>query len=75
MPSPFLQSIQNEIRLRGYSYKTEKTYMNWIRQYIYFNRKQHPKELGTEEVKAFLTHLVVDRHVAVNTQKSALSTS
>lgn len=73
MPSPFLQSIQNEIRLRGYSYKTEKTYLNWIRQYIYFNRKQHPRELGTEEVKAFLTHLAVDRHVAVNTQKSALN--
>lgn len=73
MPSPFLKSIQNEIRLRGYSYKTEKSYLGWIRQFIYFNNKQHPQNLGTEEVKSFLTFLAVDRHVAVNTQKSALN--
>lgn len=73
MTSPFLQSIRNEIRLRGYSYQTEKSYINWTRQFIYFTNKQHPKDLGGKEVKAFLTHLAVERHVAVNTQKSALN--
>jgi len=73
MSSPFLDSIRSEIRLRGYSLKTEKSYLTWIRQYIFFNNKQHPKDLGPDEVKAFLTHLAVNKNVAVNTQKSALN--
>ena len=73
MTSPFLNTIRSEIRLRGYSLKTEKSYLTWIRQYIFFTNKQHPKDLGPDEVKAFLTHLAVEKHVAVNTQKSALN--
>lgn len=73
MSSPFIETVRSEIRLRGYSYKTEKSYLTWIRQYIYFTNKQHPKDLGPKEVKDFLTFLALDRNVAVNTQKSALN--
>ncbi|MBQ0711847.1 MAG: integron integrase [Porticoccus sp.] len=73
MPSPFLDTIRRDIRLRGYSIRTEKAYLQWIRQYIYFNKKKHPKDLGAYEVKAFLSYLATDRHVAVNTQKVALN--
>jgi len=73
MSSPFMETIRAEIRLRGYSLKTEQSYLTWIRQYIFFTNKQHPKDIGPDEVKAFLTHLAVDKHVAVNTQKSALN--
>lgn len=73
MPSPFLELVKRDIRLRGYSIRTEKAYMQWIRQYICFNNKQHPKDLGTGEVKAFLSFLATERHVAINTQKVALN--
>ena len=73
MPSPFLESVRAEIRLRGYSIRTEKTYITWIKKFIYFIDKRHPKDAGAEEVKAFLTWLAVDRHVAINTQKVALN--
>lgn len=74
MPSsPFLEMIRRDIRLRGYSLRTEKTYLFWIKQFILFNDKQHPTAMGVNEVKAFLTWLAVDRHVAVNTQKVALN--
>lgn len=73
MASPFLNKVRNEMRLRGYSIRTEKTYLLWIRQYIYFIRKRHPETAGAREVKAFLTHLAVKRNVAVNTQKTALN--
>lgn len=73
MTSPFLEAVRRDIRLRGYSIRTEKAYLQWIRQYIYFNKKQHPKDLGADEVKAFLSYLATDRHVAVNTQKVALN--
>lgn len=71
--SPFLEQLRGEMRLRGYSIRTEKTYLFWIRQYIFYNAKRHPRDMGVEEVKAFLTWLATHRHVAVNTQKVALN--
>jgi hypothetical protein len=32
--SPFLETLRREIRRRGYSMRTEKTYLYWIRQFI-----------------------------------------
>jgi integron integrase len=71
--SPFLESIRKEIRLRGYSITTEKTYLYWIRHYIMFNNRKHPTKMGSEEVKNFLSYLASERHVSVNTQKIALN--
>lgn len=71
--SPFLESIRHDIRLRGYSIRTEKTYIYWIKNYILFNQKQHPEVMGAEHVKKYLTWLAVQRHVAINTQKVALN--
>ncbi|WP_439135262.1 integron integrase [Pseudomaricurvus sp.] len=73
MASPFLNSIRDEIRLRGYSLRTEKTYIHWIKRYIYFLEKKHPKDYGAAEVTRYLTHLAVERKVAINTQKVALN--
>ena len=66
MASPFLESLRADMRLRGYSLKTEKSYLEWIRQYIYFIGKRHPSEAGPVEVKAFLSHLAVNGNVALN---------
>ncbi len=73
MASPFIESLRAEMRLRGYSIRTEKVYLYWIRYFIHFIGKQHPREAGGEEVKQFLTWLAVRRHVAANTQKVALN--
>lgn len=71
--SLFLESIRKEIRLRGYSIRTEKTYLYWVRHFIIFNKRKHPKEMGPLEVKSFLSYLASERHVSVNTQKIALN--
>lgn len=71
--SPFLEMIRGEIRLRGYSIRTEKSYLFWIKQFILFHGKRHPSSMGADEVKAFLTWLAVKQSVAVNTQKVALN--
>ena len=73
MASPFMETLRRDIRLRGYSMRTEKTYIYWVRSFIYFIDKRHPSEVGAVEVEAFLTYLAVDRHVAANTQKVALN--
>jgi len=71
--SAFLESIRNEIRLRHYSIRTEKTYLYWIRYFIVFHQKRHPNEMGANEVTQFLSFLSNSRNVAVNTQKVALN--
>ena len=64
MASPFMESVRSICRLRGYSLRTEETYLHWIRRYIYFNEKRHPKDCGSDEVVAFLSHLVNENHVS-----------
>lgn len=71
--SPFMKRVRDDIRFRGYSIRTEKTYLFWIRQFILFNNKRHPVDMSADEVKEFFTWLAVERHVAVNTQKVALN--
>ena len=56
--------LREALRLRGYSIRTEKAYVDWIRRYILFHNKRHPAEMGNAEVEAFLTHLAVDQEVA-----------
>ena len=51
-----LEQVQNLIRTRHYSYRTEQTYIYWIKQYIFFHGKRHPAEMGSSEVSESLTH-------------------
>jgi site-specific recombinase XerD len=53
--------------------RTEDTYVDWVRRFILFHGKRHPRELGPGEVAAFLTYLAVDRSVAPSTQNQARS--
>jgi len=68
-----LDQVRDAIRLRHYSIRTEEAYTHWIKRYILFHHKTHPRELGEAHVSAFLTHLAVDKHVAASTQNQALS--
>ena len=71
--SPFLKKVRNESRLRGYSIRTEKTYIYWVKQFIFFHKKKHPDSMGSEEVRSFLSNMAEHRSVAINTQKVALN--
>lgn len=71
--SPFLGSVASAIRLKGRAYKTEKSYINWVKRFILFHDKKHPAQMGREEVQAFLSHLVEDRNVSAKTQAQALN--
>ena len=68
-----LEQVRDLIRTLHYSYRTEETYLNWIKQFILFHGKRHPAELGATEVSQFLTHLAVKRQVAASTQNQALA--
>ena len=72
-PPKLLDQVREKIRYKHYSLSTENTYISWIRQYILFNEKRHPSEMGAAEVEAFLTYLATTRHVSSSTQNQALS--
>ena len=68
-----LEQVRTVIRTRHYSLSTEQTYIHWIKQYIIFNSKRHPADMGAAEVSAFLSYLAVSRQVAASTQNQALA--
>ena len=65
--------MRQAIRTRHYSRRTEDAYVHWIRRFIVFHDRRHPRELGAPEISAFLTWLAVERRVAASTQNQALS--
>ncbi len=72
-PSPLLDAVRAEIRTRHYSPRTERADVGWIRRFVFFHGRRHPKDLGEAEVSAFLSDLAVRRNVSASTQNQALS--
>ena len=68
-----LDQVRNAIRFKHYSLRTEEAYVYWIKRYIFFHNKRHPKDMGCDEVRAFLTYLAVHDNVAASTQNQAFS--
>ena len=75
MPEPkkLLDVVRDVLRTKHYSYRTEQTYVDWIKRYILFHQKRRPKDMGAEEIQAFITHLATERKVTASTQNQALS--
>lgn len=70
---PGLLAVTREkMRTRHLALRSEQTYLQWIRRYVVFHKRRHPRELGATEVEQFLTHLAVDRKVSAATQNQAL---
>jgi len=72
-PPKLLDQVRETLRTKHYSYRTEQTYVDWIKRFIIFHNKRHPKEMGVEEVQAFIVYLANERSVSASTQNQALS--
>lgn len=68
-----LDQVRERIRGKHYSLRTEQAYLGWIKRYIFFHDKRHPRDMGKAEVGAFLGALAVERNVSAATQTQALS--
>jgi integron integrase len=68
-----LDLVREAVRRKHYSRRTEDAYVHWIKRFIYFSGKRHPRDLGAAEVTAFLNYLASERDVAAATQNQALS--
>ena len=71
--SPFLNRIRAACRRKGYTYRTEKTYLRWIVRYVKYHGTQHPRAFGKSEVRDYLSYLATERTVAASTQNQALN--
>lgn len=68
-----LDQVRDIIRKKHYSIRTEQAYVDWMKRYIFFHDKRHPKDMGAKEISAFLSYLARDRNVSVSTQNQALN--
>jgi len=72
-PPKLLDQLRAALRVRHYSRRTEETYYQWVKRYIYFHQVRHPAEMAEAEINAFLSHLAVKENVSPSTQNQALS--
>lgn len=68
-----LDLVRDKIRFKHYSYFTERTYVHWIKHYIFFHNKKHPIEMGKYEIETFWTKLATKDRVSPTTQNQAFS--
>ena len=74
LPPPRLpDQVRRKIRLLHYAIRTEEAYVNWIRRFIRFHGKRHPRDMGAKEIESFLTDLAVEGRVAASTRNQALA--
>jgi integron integrase len=72
-PKKLLDQLRDAIRIKHYSYSTEKTYVLWAKRYILFHNKRHPAEMGAPEIEAFLSHLAHVGNASASTQNQAFN--
>ncbi len=72
-PPKLLEQVRSRLRVKHYSIRTERSYVDWIKRFIWFHGKRHPRDMGAPELEAFLTHLAVEGKVAASTQNQAKS--
>ncbi len=66
------EAFRATIRRLHYSSRTEEAYLYWTREFISFNHRRHPRELGGDDVVAFLNDLAIQRRTSASTQNQAL---
>jgi integron integrase len=72
-PPKLLDQIRNKLRVKHYAIRTEEQYLHWIKRFILFHGKRHPKDMGAAQIEAFLTNLAVAGKVSASTQNQAKS--
>jgi integron integrase len=72
-PPKLLGQVRSACQRKGYSYRTEQTYVRWIVRYIRYHGTRHPKDFDATHVRTYLSYLATERAVAASTQNQALN--
>lgn len=68
-----MDQVREVLRYHHYAIRTEESYVKWILAFIRFNKKVHPKNMGKQEIEAFLSDMAVNKNYAAATQSLALN--
>ncbi len=68
-----MEVVRRTLRERRYRRRTEEAYVQWIRRYIVFHGRQHPRDMNEEHVRRFLSALVLEQQLSASTQNQALA--
>ncbi|MCK4297230.1 MAG: integron integrase [Candidatus Marinimicrobia bacterium] len=71
-PPKLLDQLRELLKIKHYSYRTEQAYVQWVKRFILFHNKKHPKDMREKEITQFLSHLAVNRNISASTQNQAL---
>ena len=72
-PPKLTDELRKKLRYKHMSYRTEQAYVGWVRRFILFHHKRHPREMGKPEIECYLTYLANDYGVSASTHHQALS--
>ena len=72
-PPKLLDQVRTVLRVKHFSLSTERAYVNWIKRFILFHHKRHPREMGELEIRQFVSYLAVEKKISASTQTVALS--
>jgi len=72
-PGRLMDQVREVLRFYHYAYSTEKSYVYWILQFIRFNDRQHPRDMGKAEIERFLSNLAINKNVSASTQNQAFN--
>ena len=67
------KAVRDMLRLKHYAYRTEQTYLHWIKRFVEYHHNRKPSSMGAAEIHAFLSHLAVNLDVSASTQNQALN--
>lgn len=65
--------MRTALRLRHRAYNTEKTYIKWLRSFMYFMDGKDLDCLEGRDLQDFLSHIAVEKRVSSSTQSQALN--
>jgi integron integrase len=72
-PPRLLDVLRQRLRYLHYSLRTEQAYVHWVRRFVVWAGRRHPRSMGAAEVQAFLAMLANERKVSVATHRQALA--
>ena len=72
--SKLMDQVREVLRYYHYAIRTEQTYCSWIKRYLNFYQcRKHPRDMGTDDIERYLSHLATNGNVAASTQRQALN--
>jgi len=72
-PLSLLGRMRARLRTRHYSKRTEEACVQWVRRFIVFHERRHPRTMDSRDIAAFLSHLATNAKVSASTQNQALA--